>query len=143
MNSFNSNASESNDSDHDDRLTTPEKGDLVSVESKTQLDEWAENWFAGNACCPVCGGDDMQIGRTRGDESGRIEDWRCASRSCGSRWRVELRESALGIYRDADGIQVDWYERTADAPTFRILIEEGIVTAVRTPQSSAGPDPFP
>lgn len=111
MNILDSNASGDTGNHHRDQTTTLEHGGAVNAGSESKRAEWAENWFAGDACWPLCGSDDMQIVRTRGDGSGRIEDWRCASESCASRWRVELRESAVGIYRDADGIEVDWYER--------------------------------
>jgi len=141
MNSLESNTSRGKDGNQGDRSTVAEHGD--SAESVSKYHEWAENWFGGNACCPFCGGDDMRIVRTRGDDLGRIENWRCASPSCASGWRVELRECALGIYRDADGIEADWYERTGDASTFRIIIEGGRVTGIQTPEGSARPDPFP
>jgi hypothetical protein len=130
MNSLDSNASSG-------------KGVSGSAELRRQRSEWTENWFAGNASCPNCGGDDMQVVRTCGDESGRIEDWRCALRSCASRWRVELRESALGIDRDADGLEAEWYERAGDTRTFRILVEDGIVRGVHALAGStvSGPSP--
>jgi len=115
MNSFPSNASEGKAANFDSEPSIPEKSESLRAESACKYDEWAENWLAGNACCPQCGRDDMQIVRTRGDGSGRIEDWRCPSPSCRSGWRVELRESALGIYRDTDGVGADWYERTGGA----------------------------
>jgi hypothetical protein len=111
MNILNSNASGDTGNHHRDQTTILEHDDAMNAGSESKRAEWAENWFAGSACCPVCGSDDMQIVRAHGDGSGRIEDWRCASKSCASQWRVELRESAVGIYRDVDGIEVDWYER--------------------------------
>jgi hypothetical protein len=143
MSSPNSSVSAGKGTDHDRQSTCPEKGDWVTAESDGTNSEWAENWFAGKACCPACGGDDMQIVRANADDSTRIEDWCCASGSCRSRWRVELRESALGIYRDTDGIEATWYERDGNAATFRILVEDGIVTAIRPTEASARLNPFP
>src|ERR1700722_7252200 len=143
MNSPDSGVSGGKGTDHDHQSTSPEKGDWATVESESKHGEWAENWFAGQACCPVCGGDDMQIVLANADDSSRIEDWRCASESCGSRWQVELRESAVGIYRDTDGIEANWYERGGNAATFRILVEDGIITAIRPMEGSARPDPWP
>jgi hypothetical protein len=111
MNILNSSAIVDTENHNRDQTTALEHGDAVDTGLESKRAEWAENWFAGNACCPVCGSDDMQIVRADGDGSSRIEDWRCASQCCASRWRVELRESAVGIYQDADGIEVDWYER--------------------------------
>jgi hypothetical protein len=113
MNILNFSASVDTENHDRNQTTALEYGDAVNAASESTRAEWAENWFAGNACCPVCDSDDMQIVRADGDSSSRIEDWRCASKSCASRWRVELRESAVGRYRDVDGIEVDWYERAA------------------------------
>jgi hypothetical protein len=139
MNILKSNASGDTGNYHRDQTTILEHGDPVTAESESKRAECAESWFAGNACCPVCGSDDMQIVRADGDDSSRIEDWRCASKSCASRWRVELRESAVGIYRNVEGIEVDWYERAGcHSDAYPVEVHSLLVasTAHVTPQEA-------
>jgi hypothetical protein len=111
-------------SDRDDQPTRV--GNRVPLRAPVRSHrEWAENWFAGSAYCPVCGSDELGIRRTRADDVTRIEEWQCCSKVCAARWQVELRESAVGIYVDDDGLDVDWYERTEKLPKSHISVEDG------------------
>src|SRR5258708_8220443 len=114
-----------------------------TVEVRAQRAEWAERWFAGDASCPVCGGDEMNIVRTHGEGTFLIEKWRCGTSGCAGRWRIEWRESAAGIDDDVDDLEADWYERETESLKFQIVVEDGVVTGVRAAVGCIAADPFP
>ena len=137
-------ASHSNAKDGTDGHEQPMRGDSerpISVEAKAKRAEWAERWFAGAASCPVCGGDEMNIVRTRGEGTFLIERWRCATSGCAGRWQIEWRESAAGIDDDADGLEADWYERETEALKFQIVVEDGVVTGAHAAPGRITADP--
>jgi hypothetical protein len=120
--------SDNSQSKHDDQSSRPE-GLPAHTALQSKHREWAESWFAGSASCPVCGSDDLTILRTRGEDATRIEEWQCASESCATQWQVELRESAIGIYVDADRMESEWYERVENPPTFQRMVKNDRETA--------------
>jgi hypothetical protein len=115
----------------------------ISIELKSQRAEWAERWFAGSASCPVCGGDEMNVVRTRGEGTYLMETWRCSTRGCPGRWQIEWRESAAGIDDGTDDLEAQWYERESEPLKFQIVVEDGNVTGVRAVAGCNIPDPCP
>ena len=77
--------------------------------------KWAERWYQGDARCPRCGGTDFGIPDAKYEERARYESFCCIS--CSTRWRVELRETALIVLddgRDDDWIELEMFEESSD-----------------------------
>jgi hypothetical protein len=91
--------------------SSPVRGDLRKRFQQAKHYRWAEYWLSGHAYCPVCGSEDLKVGRTHTAKTRRVNDWRCAEQECIGRWQVELRNQAVRIERDVNGRDTDWYER--------------------------------
>jgi hypothetical protein len=117
-----SNVSQSN---RDEQSGQPANVLAANTAMQSKHSKWADSWFAGSASCPMCSGDDLQIVDANTDDSTRIEVWECASKDCAMRWQVELRESAIGLYQDADAVDSDWYERDENPPAFESVAKDG------------------
>jgi hypothetical protein len=108
---------------------------------------WAQRWFAGDATCPVCGGDDLQITGTRTQSEGdtRVESWKCAASRCQGKWQVELRECAVAVRELRSDATRQWQERVSfeRAPTFLLEFDDGVAQGVRLAVGSVMPRPTP
>jgi hypothetical protein len=70
--------------------------------------EWARQWREGNALCPSCSGTEFGIPDAKYEDHARYESFCCLS--CSARWKVELRETALAVERDAIDGDGEWIE---------------------------------
>lgn len=75
--------------------------------------EWAQDWFAGAAYCPLCKTDDLlAITSSSSDDASMIETWTCG---CGHSWKIEFQETAATANADAE--PADWIERNGSNAT--------------------------
>lgn len=75
--------------------------------SEQFANEWAQDWFAGAAYCPLCKTDDLlAITSSSSDDASMIETWTCG---CGHSWKIEFQETAATA--NADAVPAEWIER--------------------------------
>jgi hypothetical protein len=72
--------------------------------------QWARKWRAGDAHCPRCGGDDMEIIDRNSEGSMLYETFSCTTEACGARWKVEFQEKALSVVRNGSDDDDNWIE---------------------------------
>ena len=78
--------------------------------------EWAQDWFAGTAYCPLCKTDDLlAITSSSSDDASMIETWTCG---CGHSWKIEFQETAATANADAEPLE--WIERHESTVTGEI-----------------------
>lgn len=70
--------------------------------------QWAKEWQAGNAHCPSCPSDDMKTVDSNSDGSWRVDTWACCQ--CGTRWKVQMDETAVSIVGKEDEEDGEWIE---------------------------------
>lgn len=84
-----------------------QRGVTIDRLSEPLAREWAQDWFAGTAYCPLCKTDDLlAITSSSSDDASMIETWTCG---CGHSWKIEFQETAATA--DADAEPADWIER--------------------------------
>jgi hypothetical protein len=97
-------------------MNTPEENVLAAMreEQETQRKQelhrgdlaWAQQWHDGWTRCPSCGGTDFRVVDLEAEAQLRYEGHSC--NSCGARWKVEFRETALVVLREDS--EDDWID---------------------------------
>lgn len=95
--------------------------------------EWAQDWFAGTAYCPLCKTDDLlAITSSSSDDASMIETWTCG---CGHSWKIEFQETAATANADAE--PPEWIERNGIHATHAAEIPRAISSESRTAITAA------
>ena len=91
--------------------------------------EWALQWHNGCAHCPSCRGTEFSLADLASEGQLRYKTMSC--KTCGARWKVAYRESAVVIVRDQVDQDDEWIELPAHPLRFSEQEAAAVLAALR------------